>query len=97
MSGPIVAAGRGEDRLAAEFRRRQAEQRGRTARGVVLAVLGLLCLRLPGGHWLVWLALGGLVWVLVETFRHWRCPRCERLLGKKLDPAACPYCGQRFV
>lgn len=27
------------------------------------------------------------------TFRNWRCPGCQRYLGKNLNPRFCPGCG----
>ena len=34
-----------------------------------------------------------IVGLLVFSFRNWRCPACEKYLGKGIGPAFCPKCG----
>ena len=39
--------------------------------------------------------------VLIAVFtlfrdRIWRCPACEKFLGKNLNPSCCPKCGAQF-
>lgn len=40
------------------------------------------------------LAYGGALVVLaIGPLIVWRCPRCRRRLGRRLDVARCPHCG----
>jgi hypothetical protein len=34
-----------------------------------------------------------LVGVLAFSFRNWRCPACDKYLGKAFNPSFCPKCG----
>ena len=34
--------------------------------------------------------VAGIVWF---SFRNWRCPSCDRYLGRTMNPAFCPRCG----
>ena len=31
--------------------------------------------------------------VLLFSFRNWRCPACDRYLGRTMSPRFCPKCG----
>src|SRR5262245_20854342 len=33
---------------------------------------------------------------LIFSFRNWRCPACDRYLGKHLGPSFCAKCGVRL-
>ena len=33
------------------------------------------------------------VGVLIFSFRNWRCPACNRYLGRTMSPRFCPKCG----
>lgn len=37
--------------------------------------------------------LGSLVVLAIGPLFVWRCPRCRRRLGRRLDVARCPRCG----
>lgn len=39
------------------------------------------------------LVLALVVGALVFSWRNWRCPACDRYLGKGVSPAFCPKCG----
>ena len=53
---------------------------------------GTAPLGLPAGA--VGPAFFGLVLaVLVFSWRNWRCPACDRYLGKGMSPKFCPGCG----
>ena len=87
-------------RVVAEFRRRQAKQRGLTWRGVAYGIVGLVgpwVMPPPFGRIVAGICLFVLVGILGFTLAGWRCPACGRLLGRKLDPRACPHCGEAFV
>lgn len=47
-----------------------------------------------------WLFIGGLVLMgvlcVLILWRFWRCPACERALGRE-QYAHCPHCGTRLV
>ena len=34
-----------------------------------------------------------IVGAIVFSIRNWRCPACDRYLGKNIDPHYCPKCG----
>ena len=44
----------------------------------------------PVGFTLLVAALGA---ILVFTLKNWRCPACDRYLGKGAFPRFCPQCG----
>lgn len=66
----------------------------------VLMVVGVLCALLypavPGGAivWYLSALLGLLAVFFVLLAAWWRCPHCERHLGRLDDQAFCPYCGK---
>src|SRR5262245_36070128 len=33
------------------------------------------------------------VGALIFSFRNWRCPACDKYLGKGISPSFCPKCG----
>ena len=39
------------------------------------------------------LVLGVVVAGVIFSFRNWRCPACNRYLGKGANPVFCPRCG----
>jgi len=46
--------------------------------------------------WLTWIALAlGVAYGLASYF-NWRCPACDRYLGKHVNPTFCPKCGTRL-
>lgn len=34
-----------------------------------------------------------IVGTIIFSFRNWRCPACDRYLGKGINPRFCPKCG----
>lgn len=43
--------------------------------------------------WLLGVVLAGVGAALVFSFRNWRCPACDRYLGRGINPRFCPRCG----
>jgi hypothetical protein len=39
------------------------------------------------------LFLGLILAALLFSFRNWRCPACDKYLGKNFNPKHCPGCG----
>jgi hypothetical protein len=64
----------------------------------MLAFVGGIQLLIPiGGPWLF---IGFQLAVLLGTKKWaesiWKCPRCEKPLGRSLTPPSCPHCGQPY-
>jgi hypothetical protein len=79
----------------AEFARRQKRQLGVAA--VILAgLVSMMLLRdrapldSPVGLTVVIAAMAA---IFVFTFQNWRCPACQKYLGKGGFPRFCPRCG----
>jgi hypothetical protein len=87
-----------------EFRQQFARRRKRQillAIPLIAAIVGLAVLGESEGE-----ALFGLpptIWgpaffllvvgALIFSFRNWRCPACDRYLGKQMSPTFCSKCG----
>lgn len=64
---------------------------------ILAFVAGILLLIPLGGPWLfIGFQLAVLFAVKKWAESIWKCPRCEKPLGKSLTPPCCPYCGQLF-
>lgn len=64
---------------------------------ILAFVAGILVLIPIGGPWLfIGFQLAVLFGVKLWAESIWKCPRCEKPLGKSLTPEACPHCGQVF-
>ena len=64
----------------------------------ILAFVGGILVLIPiGGPWLF---IGFQVAVLFGVKKWaesiWKCPRCEKPLGRSLSPPSCPHCGQLY-
>lgn len=61
---------------------------------ILIAVTVLLAV--VGSTWklLMILCVGCLAAVCVLMLRFWRCPHCDRSLGRLSDLKYCPYCGK---
>ena len=46
----------------------------------------------PVVYWVA-LVIAYVVGALVFSFRNWRCPACDKYLGKGIGPKFCPNCG----
>lgn len=57
-----------------------ADERNDTVLGIRIDVAGPALLVLVGA-------------AVVFSFRNWRCPACDKYLGKGLGPRFCPKCG----
>lgn len=40
--------------------------------------------------------LAAIAFVLVFSLKNWRCPTCDRYLGKGISPRFCPKCGAQL-
>ena len=88
-----------DEEIKAEFASRQAEQRAISYKAIGAAAAGL-----AAGYFLpcsakrtvyaVLIACTG--FALYRTFKVWRCPACDRLLGDRIDIDACPRCRAKF-
>ncbi len=38
-------------------------------------------------------ALAGIAGLVLFSFRNWRCPACDRYLGRAMNPSFCSRCG----
>ena len=38
-------------------------------------------------------ALAGVAGIVLFSFRNWRCPSCDRYLGRTMNPSFCSRCG----
>ncbi|MET0620788.1 MAG: hypothetical protein ABW056_10945 [Thermoanaerobaculia bacterium] len=78
-----------------EFAKRRRRQLG-VAAVIFAGAISAMILRnsspfaSPVGFTLLVAALGA---ILVFTFKNWRCPACDRYLGKGAFPRFCPQCG----
>jgi len=57
-----------------------ADERNNAVLGIPVDVAGPVLLVLVGA-------------AVVFSFRNWRCPACDKYLGKGLGPRFCPKCG----
>lgn len=79
----------------AEFARRQKRQFA-VAAVIFAGAISLMILRnrsplaSPVGFTLF---AGAMAAILIFTLRNWRCPACEKYLGKGGFPKFCPRCG----
>jgi hypothetical protein len=46
---------------------------------------------------LVGLMIAVAIGVIILSYLNWRCPACDRYLGKTHFPHYCPKCGAKFV
>lgn len=82
-----------EDEIVlAEFQRRFARQ----IIVPLVAILLLLILLLVEPKVVGPLSIPGLIALGIFTFVNWRCPGCNRYLGRGLSPSYCPGCGTRL-
>jgi hypothetical protein len=91
----------------AEFKRLFALRRKRqmmVAIPFVLVIVGFAAFarvgeadgeKLGGVPFLIWIGLFFVLIasVLVFSFRNWRCPACDRYLGREMGPRFCSKCG----
>ena len=38
-----------------------------------------------------------IIGVVIFSFKNWRCPNCNKYLGKSLSPKFCQHCGEELV
>ena len=79
----------------AEFAKRQKRQLA--VAGIIFAgAISMMILRhrspLESPVGLV-LLIGAMAAILIFSFQNWRCPACEKYLGKGGFPRFCPRCG----
>jgi hypothetical protein len=79
----------------AEFARRQKRQFA-VAAVIFGGAISMMILRnrapLESGMGLM-LLLGAVAAILIFTLQNWRCPACQKYLGKGGFPRFCPRCG----
>jgi hypothetical protein len=85
-------------RIRCEFARRQSTQRRIQILGIAMGLVALLAGTTCGAtrKLLMWACIPTLVGLLGWTVKNWKCPRCGRLLGKKIDIRRCPYCKAEY-
>jgi len=86
-----------------EFKQRRTRQWIAAIPGVVAFLLFYLALRhhespVPGLNPQVLTGVAGVVVVAYVIFSiwNWRCPACNRYLGKGMNPAFCAKCGAKL-
>jgi rubrerythrin len=92
-----------EEKIVEEFARRRCNQimvnilvlAGFLALGIGTQSEGTLLLNIPPAIWLP-TGVSLLVVGVLYGIRNWRCPACDRSLGKHHNPKYCPHCGARL-
>lgn len=85
-----------------EFRERRSRQWTAAIPGVAAFAIALWATRHPEGMFGLpsgTVAIGAFVVVAVYvifSLRNWRCPSCERYLGKGMNPSFCRKCGTKL-
>ena len=85
-----------------EFKRQFSTRRRRQIFLAVPIVVLAVCVRIfseqiqktgiPDAVWItVFLVL--VLGAILFSFRNWRCPACDRYLGRSIGPSFCPKCG----
>lgn len=90
-------------RIVAEFRKRRNRQLAVSIPFLVIFVSSLwlrdhpdrLPVEFSGTTFLV-IFLGAIGAILAFSLANWRCPACNRYLGKGFSPRFCPKCGARL-
>lgn len=92
------------EEIKEEFRRRRRRQFIYSGCGVVLALLSRVAVSQLGKRapWLTDEVFVGLFMALVAaflivSFLNWRCPACDKYIGRSLFPNFCQKCGAKFV
>lgn len=89
--------------VKAEFKKRRTTQFLITI-PVILVVLPMIMLERSGGNE-IWgipasvisvVALITIFIVVVVSLFNWRCPKCKRYLGKRINPKFCSRCGSEL-
>jgi len=85
--------------IRAEFLRRQEEQRAISWKALPAAA-GLLAAQYMFPCPLKRMVRYGVIiyfcYILYLSWRNWRCPACEKYLGKPINPKRCPHCRTEF-
>jgi len=85
--------------IRTEFLRRQEEQRAiswKAVPAIAVMLLAEYALPCPLKALAMW---GAIIWVgyiLYQSWRNWRCPACEKYLGKTISHVRCPHCHTEF-
>lgn len=88
-----------DEEIKTAFAARQREQRGISYKALAVVVIGMGAAYLApcAEKTLIYLILiAYLGFALYRTFKIWRCPACNRLLGDRLDLDACPRCSVKL-
>lgn len=75
-----------------------ARRRRQIAVAVVIGLGAILLMVMPDRQALnrgpgLFVLFGAMAAILVFTLQNWRCPACQRYLGKGANPSFCPRCG----
>lgn len=82
--------------IAGQFRRRRRWHLSLVAVASTIALAVLVALRSDHRNYVPWL-FGADVLCIAADSRIWRCPRCDRTLGKRVALEDCPRCHVRFA
>jgi hypothetical protein len=63
---------------------------------IIGAVLVFVGSGIKGGAILTTVGLLLIIGALVFSYIYWRCPACNRYLGKGMIPDTCRFCGAKF-
>ena len=91
-----------EERISAEFARRQGRQRVAVAAATLLVVVFAILYARPGvlgpnSKGTIFAAQAIVIAAFVGfTYHNWRCPVCNRHLGGELDRSTCGKCRARL-
>ena len=88
-----------DEEIKAEFSIRQAEQRRISYKALAAVVVGVGNTYLapcPVKQLIYGILIMYIGFALYRTFKIWRCPACNRLLGDRIDLDACPHCSAKF-
>jgi hypothetical protein len=101
--GGIVEVFTNPREIIEEFRKRRRRQFIYSGCGVALAMLSRVAVSQLGkkAPWLTDEVFVGVFMALVATFLivsflNWRCPACDKYIGRSLFPNFCQKCGARF-
>ncbi|HSG08842.1 MAG TPA: hypothetical protein VLA36_10825 [Longimicrobiales bacterium] len=101
MAGSEHPARREESGQVARHKNTYAERRRRQTLSMVPVGLLAVTVAMGGGAVVGLTASASLVVVAAVVLGffgyslvNWRCPACDRYLGQRMNPRACPSCGQ---
>lgn len=97
-----------QEEIKADFQKRQKRQKLIALAAILIFIIPLLLLKyLKASAFIAQLPIdildytpfffgGGILALAALSFWNWRCPACEKYLGKTNNPKFCPSCGVVF-